>query len=448
MSQLLAGAAESIITPPVGTALAGYFTPRLSEGVIHDLKAKAVIAGEGAQAVGLIVCDLIGIPAEIVAAARAAFEQATGIPGGRILICGTHTHTGPETRKGRLIPTHDDYLARLPGLIAEAGIQAAANRRPCELKMGRDHEEGLAFNRRFRMRDGTEQFGPGPDLDALAGVAGPTDPELGVLAFVPSPPAPLPEGEGSKTRDPFAVIVNYSLHIDVTGGNLISADYPAVITETIRAAYGPDTIVLFVNGACGNINHVPYLLDRPWPMKGNDKSTQIGRALGGKALGIAEKALPSRDQTVDVEGERLQVPMFDWPEVVEQRVAEARAKAEPNFFEKTLLEWYEDWKPAGTRPVETQVIRLGDAVFCSAPGELFVEWGLQMKQWSPFPYTFIAELANDSVGYIPTYEAFRRGGYETTPVVSVKLTPALGQLVTDANFRSCQRLWQRRNSTR
>ncbi len=434
MSQLTVGAAETVISPPVGTALAGYFTPRISEGVIYDLKAKAVVAGEGDQAVGIVACDLIGMPAEVITAARAAFEQATGISGSRLLICGTHTHTGPETRKGRLIPTNDDYLAELPGLIADAAIKAAGNRRACELKIGTDHEEGLAFNRRFRMRDGSEQFGPGSDPDALAGVAGPTDPMLGVLAFA------------EEGQDPFAVIVNYSLHIDVTGGNLISADYPAVITETIRAAYGPDTIVLFVNGACGNINHVPYLLDRPWPMKGNDKSTQIGRALGGKALGIAEKALPSCDQTVDVEGETLDVPFFDWPEVVEKRVAEARSKETPNFFEETLLKWYETWDPQGSRPVETQVIRLGDAVFCSAPGELFVEWGLQMKQWSPFPYTFIAELANDSVGYIPTYEAFRRGGYETTPVVSVKLTPALGQLVTDANFRSCQRLWRRRET--
>lgn len=430
-SSFVVGAAETVITPPVGTPLAGYFTPRISEGVIYDLKAKAVIAGERDQAVGIIACDVIGLPADIVAPARAAFEKATGIPGNRILICGTHTHTGPELRKGRLIPTNDDYLERLPELIADAGIRAAANRRPCELKIGRDHEEGLAFNRRFRMRDGTEQFGPGPDLDQLAGVAGPTDPELGVLAF------------SEEAKDPFAVVVNYSLHIDVTSGNLISADYPAVITETIRAAYGPETVVLFVNGACGNINHVPYLMDHAWPLSGNAKSIQIGRALGGKALAIAEKALPSLDQSSDVEGEVLDVPFFDWPDLVAQRVAEARAAAEPNFFQEALLKWHDDWDPSGSRPVETQVIRLGDAVFCSAPGELFVEWGLQMKKWSPFSYTFIAELANDSVGYIPTYEAFRRGGYETTPVVSVRLTPGLGQLVTDANFRSCQRLWAR-----
>ncbi|MEN6548819.1 MAG: hypothetical protein ABFE07_22440 [Armatimonadia bacterium] len=429
---MLAGAAEAVITPPLGTNLAGYFTPRVSDGVISDLKAKAVVAGEGKEAVGIIACDLIGIPEEVVKAAREVFEAATGIDGNRILICGTHTHTGPETRKGRLIPTNDDYLAQLPKLIAQAGIDAANSRKACVLSLGRDQEEGLAFNRRFRMRDGSEQFGPGNDLDLLAGVAGPTDPEMGVLAFA------------EEGKDPFALIVNYSLHIDVTGGNRISADYPAVMTEIIRSVYGPDTIMLFVNGACGNINHVPYLMDRPWPLKGVEKSRQVGRALGGKTLCIAEKCVPSKDQSVDVLQEIIDVPFYKWDDVLEQRLAVAKSKAEPNFFEKTLLEWVDGWTGEGSRPVETQVVRFGDAVFCSAPGELFVEWGFEMKKWSPFPYTFIAELANDSVGYIPTFEAFRRGGYEATPVVSVKLTQALGQLVCDANFRSCQKLWAKK----
>ena len=62
MSQLLVGAAETVITPPVGTALAGYFTPRLSTGVIHDLKAKAAAA----QGYGIEIMDLgirrLGVP--------------------------------------------------------------------------------------------------------------------------------------------------------------------------------------------------------------------------------------------------------------------------------------------------------------------------------------------------------------------------------------------------
>ena len=56
----------------------------------------------------------------------------------------------------------------------------------------------------------------------------------------------------------------------------------------------------------------------------------------------------------------------------------------------------------------------------------------------------VAELASDSVGYTPAFEVFRRGGYEATPVVSAISTPALGQVVADADFRLCQALWQRR----
>ena len=85
-------------------------------------------------------------------------------------------------------------------------------------------------------------------------------------------------------------------------------------------------------------------------------------------------------------------------------------------------------------------MRIGDAAFCGAPGEYFVEWGLEIKKWSPFKFTFIAELCDDSVGYIPTYEAFMRGGYEATPVVSVRSTPALGQMIADTNFRNLRKL--------
>lgn len=53
----------------------------------------------------------------------------------------------------------------------------------------------------------------------------------------------------------------------------------------------------------------------------------------------------------------------------------------------------------------------------------------------------IAELCNDSAGYIPTYEAFLRGGYEATPIVSVTSTPALGQITADANFRNLRKLF-------
>ncbi|MBT3286977.1 MAG: hypothetical protein HN904_07870 [Victivallales bacterium] len=425
------GAAETVISPPLGTELAGYFSPRVSDGVISDLMAKAIVVGEGAGRIALIACDLLAITEEISVPVRARVAAETGISGDRVMICATHTHTGPELRANRPIKRNEEYMAGLPDRIADTAIAAAAKPRPACICLGRDHEEGLAFNRRFRYDDASEQFGMRGDN--VVGVAGPTDPDLGVIAFRESPQAM-----------PFAVIVNYSIHIDVTGGNKISADFPAVMTNVLRGVYGPDVIVLYVQGACGNINHSPYGKKWPWPTKGVWKSEQIGRALGGKAITIIEKALPSTSQVADAAQEILDVPRFPLDDLVADRVAQARAGESQGLssaVDKRLLSMIDQHDPDGRDPREVQALRIGDAVICGAPGEYFVEWGLEIKKWSPFPYTFIAELANDWVGYIPTYEAFRRGGYEATPIVSVRATPALGQMVADANFRLARKLW-------
>jgi hypothetical protein len=59
-----------------------------------------------------------------------------------------------------------------------------------------------------------------------------------------------------------------------------------------------------------------------------------------------------------------------------------------------------------------QAVVLGDIVLVGVPGELFTELGLQIKRRSPFRYTYIVELANDYIGYIPDEEAFNLGGYQ------------------------------------
>ena len=46
-------------------------------------------------------------------------------------------------------------------------------------------------------------------------------------------------------------------------------------------------------------------------------------------------------------------------------------------------------------------------------GEVFVEIGLAIKQKSPFKNTFVIELCNDDIAYVPTRKAFTEGGYET-----------------------------------
>jgi hypothetical protein len=47
------------------------------------------------------------------------------------------------------------------------------------------------------------------------------------------------------------------------------------------------------------------------------------------------------------------------------------------------------------------------------PFEVLVEIGLEIKEKSPFPHTFIIELANGGYGYLPPPNQHKLGGYET-----------------------------------
>ncbi|MFA6929572.1 MAG: hypothetical protein WCT05_04540 [Lentisphaeria bacterium] len=427
---MLIGTAESDVTPPLGTPLAGYFQERIADGIISPLMAKAIVLGPPSEKCALIVCDLLTMTEEISSKAREIISRNSDIPAQRIMICATHTHTGPELRFGRQIRCNEEYLRELPERIAKAALQADSRQQEAICCLGAEKEEGLAFNRRFRLADGREQFGISDSIETLA-AAGPIDPTFGTIVFKKTLESP-----------PFAILCNYSLHIDVTGGNRISADYPAVMTETLRKVYGPELFVLYIQGACGNINHVPYRQNNPYPVKGLWKSGQIGRALAGKALCLSEKALPSHSEKTDLCSEILQVPKFPKHDpVLQLRLAQAKEQEKPNFFEQRLIELAPNYEDSGYSSREVQTLRIGDAAICAAPGEYFVEWGLEIKKWSPAEYTFIAELCNDSAGYIPTYEAFLRGGYEATPVVSVTSTPALGQMIADANFRNLRKLF-------
>jgi hypothetical protein len=69
-------------------------------------------------------------------------------------------------------------------------------------------------------------------------------------------------------------------------------------------------------------------------------------------------------------------------------------------------------RPAEPRATWVQALRVGELGIAGVPGEFFCELGLEIKRRSPFAQTMVIELANDSVGYIPTRRAFEEGAYE------------------------------------
>lgn len=54
-----------------------------------------------------------------------------------------------------------------------------------------------------------------------------------------------------------------------------------------------------------------------------------------------------------------------------------------------------------------------DVVIWAAPLELFCEIAIQVRQRSPFRFTFFFGYCNGWLSYLPTKAAFSEGGYET-----------------------------------
>lgn len=404
MSQIKVGCGESIISPGLGVLMAGYFEERKSTAIHDDLYAKAMIFNDGNETAGLLCCDLICIHKDEVAKIRQIISEKAGIKGENILICGTHTHTGPQTRGFRINPEEKptiQWLEEFPERAAQAVIEAMKNLETCKISGGVSFEDRIAFNRRYLMKDGTVQTNPGNKNPNIIEPAGPIDPEVGVISFT---------GENGKIK---AIYVNYSCHLDNVGGTEISADYPGYLSRRIQERLSDKPFILYTNGACGDINHIN--VRSPYSRKGHEHSRWMGETLAGDVCESLKKMKDLSNEAVKSASKIIQLPMREGSD---KKIGEA----------------------------EIQAIRVGDIGFVGIPAEYFVELQLDIKKRSPFQRTFVSELADGWVGYIPTKKAFEENmkdvpsdpmkafdhkGYEVRSALSRGFLPGVGEFMAD-----------------
>ena len=135
--------------------------------MLDELEAAALALGDGGNRVLLIGVDSEGIAREVLQEFRENISRETGVPVEGIFIAATHTHTGPVTaRSPFILDARDEELAEeytrfLYRRLLQVSVLALEDMQPARMGYGCGKAPGIAYVRRFRMKDGSIRTNPG-----------------------------------------------------------------------------------------------------------------------------------------------------------------------------------------------------------------------------------------------------------------------------------------------
>lgn len=423
---LKAGAGTSIITPVLGTSLVGYFEDRKSVDIHDELTAKAVVIESGDTRLALVVCDLICAPREYLDQAKALIEERCQIAPDNVMISCTHTHTGPATTGLLGAPQVEEYWNFAVPKIADSVQMASRRMHEAELGFGSGSEPRCVFNRRYRMKDGTVRMNPGQFNPDIVEPVGPTDPEVGVLC--------LREVE---THAIIAVVANYALHYVGGGDSLsVSADYFGQFGRIIQRILGQEFVAIMANGCCGDVNNI-NVYEKSSSQRPYEQMEKVAAMAAAEAVKTISMMSFTRQCPLAVANDFIKANVrHPSPE----QLAEDLRRLDDNDFENERERVYaRERLLVAEEPeeisVQVQAMRIGELALVAWPGEMFCQLGLDLKERSPAATTFVVELANDYIGYVPTQVAFEHGGYEIWLARSAKVGPGTGEAMVESAVR-------------
>lgn len=421
-TNLRVGYSRRDMTPEMSVPLAGYGNThtRMSQGWYSRLYATCIaITDEREETVLLITIDQIRCNQNWTDATRASITQATGIPAQRIMICATHTHSGPDIAAG--ITEEHPYYAQYIQSITDAAVQALEDRAATKAAaIGRTQVPGLTFVRHYRMKDGGvvgDNFGNAKGRE-YAGHTLPADEEAQLVRF-------LRDGKQD------ILLVNWQAHPTVgstsvteTGRLLrpfLGADYIGSCRDYVEKE--TDCLFAFFLGAAGNLNSRSRIQEET-------PTTDVG--VYGQTLGkFVVAALDNMSDACLRElktAQQIYVGELDHTE--DALVPQAREVRQLWEKENNNALCAQAGEPYGIHSayhagaiirrsqqgteakMELNAISLGDLSIVTAPYEMFCNNARQVKDQTPYAMTLVFSCANDAAAYIASTEAFDHGCYE------------------------------------
>lgn len=117
-----------------------------------------------------------------------------------------------------------DYRGQLVGRWADVVVAAWSNRQPASLEVVIPRLEGVAFNRRYWMKDGSVGWIPRKGDTNIFRPAGPVDTDF-----------PFLFARDAASRNPLGALSVFAMHTAVYGGPPFGADFPGHLQTNLTA---------------------------------------------------------------------------------------------------------------------------------------------------------------------------------------------------------------------
>ena len=422
-----AGAATSNITPPLGELIIGGWKPIPATNIHDELHARCLVLDDGKVKLAIVICDNVGIPAEVYDLAKQQIHETTGLPTSHLLMAATHTHSATTARgplKTLVEAELTDYQQFLARRISDGVRRALAQMEPARIGWGKIDEPSEVFNRRWFVKDASLLSNPFGGLDQvrmnpprgsakLDRPAGPTDPEISFVSVQ------------SLDGRAIALLANYSVHYvgGVRPGD-VSADYfgyfAKFIGEKLEATdQSPPFVGILSNGTSGDVNNINFPEKATRKYERYEKMQEVAGKVASRVFEAHQKIdfqdwVPLAAKHVNLTLKTRQPT----PEMIAHFEKVTSSKDDDPRRRHSREEIYADriakiQKAPKEVQVQLQALRIGDLGIAAIPFETFTETGLELKDRNPFGDAFTIELANGSYGYLPTPRQHRLGGYET-----------------------------------
>ncbi len=450
-----------------GVARVNITKDRPTERVNDPLYAKVLVLDNGTVKAVVITMDIGNITIPAMTEIRNGIQNELKINGNNVMINASHNHWVNDQLA-------EDYIARTIKGVGEAARKMV----PVRVGGGAGIEKRISMNRRLLLTNGKEwtirRATPEPEDEMVKGIAEPFDPEIGILRIDKTDGSPLAviytfanhnytgvpnrgatagfPGFASKVIEENLGNGAIALYMQGAAGDITPIVYKdvnapkqdevhgtllglstlqgwrnttvkkdaglSVIREELALPARTDiqkhigdleaqkAVILdyFKGEGCGahgagtKLNfkaflplYIKYMMSPEYP------SDYSYRYMQEEKIGIDDMKMMDADNKKDME-----------------KYLNCIYKMEELLVTEANIGYLKNNKPENPIKAEMMGLKVGDFILITFSGEVFAQIGLNIKQSSPYEYTFVTGYTNGSVGYSPTPDAYNGDAYEVS----------------------------------